>query len=237
MHYDVISASLIPLTWNELIYVVITKPTSTIEMTHESEFYCKTNVFSIKERALAVKGILIRLSLLAKCFSFSGWKPVGADLYAPLKISSSITLRSFALRDATVTFIFNVQSMSLTFNSCWVQHLLTLRLNLSSARYTQACCMFGRPEPLCHVPLMFDILFGRYSAHNVPRPFPLDAEGGNWAVSSLPEESRVSFSGHLFDAYHFLEFIVENWHWFRGWWMLRVPLLTLPLTVFSKFCI
>lgn len=72
MHYDVILASLIPLTWNELIYVVITEPTSTVEMTHESEFYCKTNVFSIKEQALAVKGILIRLSLLAKCFSFSG---------------------------------------------------------------------------------------------------------------------------------------------------------------------
>lgn len=127
-------------------------------MTHESEFYCKTNVFSIKERVLAVKGILIRLSLLAKCFSFSGWKPVGADLYAPLKITSSITLRSFALCDAPVTFIFNVQSMSLTFNSCWVQHLLTLPLNLSCPRYIRACCMLGRPEPACHVPLMFDIL-------------------------------------------------------------------------------
>ncbi len=105
MHYDVILASLIPLTWNELIYVVITEPTSTVEMTHESEFYCKTNVFSIKEQALAVKGILIRLSLLAKCFSFSGWKPGLTDLYAPLKITSNITLFICSLwRDSYIYF-------------------------------------------------------------------------------------------------------------------------------------
>lgn len=129
--------------------MVITKPTSTIEMTHESEFYCKTNVFSIREPALAVKGILIRLSLLAKCFSFSGWKPGLTDLYAPLKITSNITLCSFALCDATVTFIFNVQTVSLTFNSCWGEHLLTLPLNLSGWRYINTGLLHVRPSRTC----------------------------------------------------------------------------------------
>lgn len=129
-------------------------------MMHESHLYCKTNV-SPREREtlLLVKGTLIKLSLLDKWLSFSlrfqAWL---TGLYTSLKITvlhcRSVNL-IFVMWAAVICLFSASKSVSLTFSLCWVQHLLTLALNLSEMQINMGPMSCLCPAQTC---MSWDVL-------------------------------------------------------------------------------
>lgn len=142
-------------------------------------FTVRQMFFQLERKTLPLKGSSLgsRYWISASHFLFflKAWASL---IFIPLwRLPSTLAQHSFALCDATVTFIFNVQTMSLTFNSCWFQHLLTRPLNLPERRYIQGL-LHPRLARAC-LSCVRDVLHlvSERFCCNVLWPFPLSQAG------------------------------------------------------------